>query len=327
MNKKILMTAFAALLSMSSFAQTDETPAVPNLDLEEDTANVSSLKEIIKIQETVSMRNHRRNSINSVWKRRKTFSINWIESKFDGKELLLGVEPGQESGPEGDTNGFPVNRQFKSDWGANLKSSSTIRLHKSPIANTVAFGLEFSGFDLSVNHFKQEKDMRYNSAAYKQEQKANSYGSSSYSKYYYQPWGQEMYEFSYALSIGPSITIAPLSTVNNSVLSNIRLQAYYTFGYRISLLWLQDDEKMDVANNNNDDYYYDDNPISNSSLFNWAHGMVTTFGLRLNWKNIGVTYEMIKGKNKYKSFETKVFGSRKTEFSTSTNRIGITFLW
>ena len=327
MNKKILMTAFAALLSMSSFAQTDETPAVPNLDLEEDTANVSSLKEIIKIQETVSMRNHRRNSINSVWKRRKTFSINWIESKFDGKELLLGVKPGETSGPEGEYNGFPVNHQFKSDWGANLKSSSTIRLHKSPIANTVAFGLEFSGFDLSVNHFKKEEDMRYNSAAYKQEQKANSFGSSSYSKYYYQPWGQEMYEFSYALSIGPSITIAPLSTVNNSALSNIRLQAYYTFGYRFSLLWLQDDEDMDVAKNNNNDDYYDDNPISNSSLFNWGHGMVTTFGLRLNWKNIGVTYEMVKGKNKYKSFETKVFGSRKTEFSTSTNRIGITFLW
>ena len=36
---------------------------------------------------------------------------------------------------------------------------------------------------------------------------------------------------------------------------------------------------------------------------------------------------MVKGKNKYKSFETKVFGSRTTEFSTSTNRIGITFLW
>ena len=267
------------------------------------------------------MRNHRRNSINSVWKRRKTVSINWIESKFDGKELLLGVKPGETSGPEGEYDGCPVNHQFKSDWGANLKSSSTIRLHKSPIANTVALGLEFSGFDLSVNHFKKEEDMRYNSAAYKQEQKANSYGSSSYSRYYYQPWGQEMYEFSYALSIGPSITIAPLSTVNNSALSNIRLQAYYTFGYRFSVLWLQDDEEMDVAGNN------DDSPIANSSLFNWGHGFVTTLGIRLNWKNIGVTYEMVKGTNKYKSFETKVFGSGKTEFSTSTNRIGITFLW
>ena len=97
MNKKILMTAFAALLSMSSFAQTDETPAVPNLDLEEDTANVSSLKDIIKIQETVSMRNHRRKSINSVWKRKKAFSINWIESKFDGKELRCQARPGKWS--------------------------------------------------------------------------------------------------------------------------------------------------------------------------------------------------------------------------------------
>lgn len=326
MNKKILMTAFAALLSMSSFAQTDETPAVPNLDLEEDTTNVSSLNEIIKIQETVSMRNHRRNSINSVWKRNKAFSINWIQSKFDGKSLKLGVMPGLDYGPEGETNGFEVDHQFKSDWGANLKSSSTIRLHKTPIANTVALGLEFSGFDLSVNHFKQEKDMKYNSAAYVMVEKENNNYYQAYDKHYFQPWGQEMYEFSYAMSIGPSITIAPLSAVNNSALSNIRLQAYYTFGYHLSLLWLQDDEDMDVARKSSN-YDYDDNPISESSLFNWGHGMVTTFGLRLNWKNIGVTYEMVKGKCKYKSIETKVFGSGKTEFSTSTNRIGITFLW
>lgn len=325
MNKKILMTAFAALLSMSSFAQTDETPAVPNLDLEEDTTNVSSLNEIIKIQETVSMRNHRRNSINSVWKRNKSFSINWIQSKFDGKSLKLGVEPGQDNCLEGEIDGFEVDHQFKSDWGANLKSSSTIRLHKTPIANTVALGLEFSGFDLSVNHFKQEKDMKFNSLAYAEVEKRNSYGSTTTSQYYFQPWGQEMYEFSYAMSIGPSITIAPLSAVNNSALSNIRLQAYYTFGYHLSLLWLQYDEEMDVAMNSSK-YDYD-NDISNSSLFNWGHGMVTTFGLRFNWKNIGVTYEMVKGKCKYKSIETKVFGSGKTEFSTSTNRIGITFLW
>ena len=316
MNKKIIMAVFGTLLSMCSFAQTDETPAVSNLDLEEDTTNVSSLNDIIKIQEAVSLRNHRRNAINSVWKRNKAFSINWMSSKFDGKNLLLGVQPGLTEGVHGEYAGYPVNRQFKSDWAANLKSSSTIRLHKAPIANTVAFGLEFSGFDLGVNHFKQEPDMMYNSEAYFKEQKGNNYGTC-----YFQPWGQEMYEFSYAMSIGPSITIAPLSAVNNNALANIRLQAYYTFGYRFSVLWLQDDETMDVAGNN------DDSAIANSSLFNWGHGFVTTLGIRLNWKNIGVTYEMVKGTNKYKSFETKVFGSGKTEFSTSTNRIGITFLW
>ena len=60
---------------------------------------------------------------------------------------------------------------------------------------------------------------------------------------------------------------------------------------------------------------------------NWGHGMTTSWGIRLNWKGIGIGYEVISGDLNFKSIETKIYGSKKSKFSQSTKRLSLTYVW
>ena len=67
--------------------------------------------------------------------------------------------------------------------------------------------------------------------------------------------------------------------------------------------------------------------MNSSSLITWAHGLYTQLGFRINWKFIGISYEITKGDWKHKSVETKIFGSQKEKFNATSSRIGLTFFW
>ena len=72
--KKQLTLLAALLFALTAAAQIDENKQ-QLLDYEEDTANVVSLADILKMQQEVYSKNYNRENLQQVWKRKKTFSV------------------------------------------------------------------------------------------------------------------------------------------------------------------------------------------------------------------------------------------------------------
>ena len=132
----------------------------------------------------------------------------------------------------------------------------------------------------------------------------------SVDEYQYVPWGSEMYSFAYAMHLGPAITVAPLTPLENVQAAHLRLQAYFTIGYRIGLFWMRGNER-----------------VSGSSKILWGHGLTTNWGLRISWRNIGLGYEVIHGNYTIKSAEKKIYGNEKFKFSETSKRVTLSYIW
>ena len=112
-----LLLAMAMLFSAQAFAQ-NETRTIL-LDHEEDTANVTSLEDIIKTQEKVFSANYRKDVVTGVWKRKKHFSLSYAKTEMNGKKIEMydGIK----------------NPSYTADWAVNLKRSHTYSFHKNPL--------------------------------------------------------------------------------------------------------------------------------------------------------------------------------------------------
>ena len=313
MKKSFFLLCFACLAQLA-IAQTDNT-VVSQLDLEEDTLNVTSLQDIIHTQELVYSKSFRSKVIQGVWKPKKYFTMSYVNHTLNGKQLYL-YDTKTKEYQKNDTT-------FKSDWAVSLKRSRTIKFHKRPISDILLFGLEFSAMDISVSHFKKNEGAYFNSS-----KKFQVEGEEEQRYYYRMPFGSEMYNLYYGLHIGPSITIAPFAHMKSRGLANIRLQGYFTIGYRAAFSILTKNE-MDVnfVNRDDDDYREDFEKFNDVLKCNWATGLTTTWGLRLNWKRIGIGYEVVKGDLKYKSFSTNIFGKVGYQFSETSQRVSLIYLW
>lgn len=310
MKKSFFLLCFACLAQLA-LAQTDNT-VISQLDYEEDTLNTTSLNDIINTQELVFNKSYRSKVIQGVWKPKKYFTMSYVNHTLNGKDLPLYNRKKDEYKEQDST--------FKSDWAVSIKRSRTIKLHKRPISDILLFGLEFSGMDVSVSHFKKNDAVYYNS----QKKHIETDDDDTKNEYYYMPFGSEMYNLSYGLHIGPSITIAPFTHLKSRGLANIRLQGYFTIGYRAAFSILTNNEDMDV---NTDRDSEDFEKVNDVIKCNWATGLTTAWGLRFNWKRIGISYEVVKGDLKYKSFSTKIFGKNKYNFSETSKRISLVYLW
>lgn len=302
-----LLLALAMLFSAQAFAQ-NETRTIL-LDHEEDTANVTSLEDIIKTQEKVFSANYRKDVVTGVWKRKKHFSLSYAKTEMNGKKIEM------YDGTK--------NPSYTADWAVNLKRSHTYSFHKRPIADIVSLGLEFGFIDLSANHFKGDSTYRYNSSVIgkvKVDDKKEI-------EFQYLPWGSEMYTFSYGMNLGPSITIAPFGRCKSAGLAHIRLQAYFTVGYRASLMWMNADNKKDLNPKGTPDEKSYFETMENSTKLSWGHGMTTIWGLRLNWKGIAVGFEKVAGTQKYQSVEDGIYGPSKYEFSEASTRFSLIYMW
>lgn len=311
-----LLLAMAMLFSAQAFAQ-NETRTIL-LDHEEDTANVTSLEDIIKTQEKVFSANYRKDVVSGVWKRKKHFSLSYAKTEMNGK----GIEMYNTSTQKYEA----MDPSYTADWAVNLKRSHTYSFHKRPIADIVSLGLEFGFIDLSANHFKGDSTYKYNSSMLGEV----TVEDDKKEEFQYLPWGSEMYTFSYGMNLGPSITVAPFARCKSAGLAHIRLQAYFTVGYRASLMWMNADKKRDLNIQNNktspiNKSYFE--TMENSTKLSWGHGMTTIWGLRLNWKGIAVGFEKVAGTQKYQSVEDGIYGPRKYEFSETSTRFSLIYMW
>ena len=309
MKKKIILSAFALMCAVFSYAQGSVTSDDEPLNIDEDTTSVSSLDEIVKTQEMVYTKKFRDKVVQNVWKRKSSFSIAYTTTNLEGDLQMYNPDPTKDAYEL-------VNQKFKNDWGLTMKIATTVRFHKRPIADIVSFGLDYSLLDLSVNHYKElEGDKLYKSSETWTENIDGKIRNP-----HYIPWGLQMYNFTYGMNLGPSIGIAPFARFKNPQLAHLRLHLYFNVGYRASLLLMKGNDDKDAAQPR-------DEKVKESSKLQWGHGFYTMFGLRMSWKGIGIGYEMVNGSQKYKSVETEIYGSDTNKLKEASHRIVLSYIW
>ena len=308
--KKITLL-LACLFAFTAYAQEEdgsEDNRLSNIDWKEDTTEVVTVNDIIKEQQAVTSRYSRQKHFTDVWSRRSYLNFSYNSSSLEMKES--GAKAATGLGNE--TDGLVP--KFKNDWGVSLQVGRSYRLHKEPIANVALFCIDYTGIDLNVNHFKAEKgNVLYNST--------EKYYSDN-DEYYYTPWLLEKYEVNYGMSLGPSLILAPFTYVNNAdALHHLKFHVYFHIGYHASALWMQNDEDKDSNQSGSSEEY---KTMKDNLKMDWGHGMMTSFGVAMTWKSIGIGYEHRSSSIKYQAMTTADFSKDKFKFDNVTNRIYIT---
>lgn len=235
---------------------------------------------------------------NKVWSYRSYFNLGWNNISIKPKnDIQTGYEP---------INGGLV-PDFKSDWALSLQLGRSYKLHKKPIGNTLQFYIDYTGIDLSGSHFKQEDKPEGVEYLYDSSQLWEK-GDKSYR---YIPWNIEKFELCYGMNIGPSITVAPFTSLKNQDIHFLKLNLYYHIGYAASFIFVLNDKKADAQVDG-----------EKTNMISWGHGLTNTFGVSLTFKNIGIGYEHQSMQTKYKSFDND-YGKESYKFNKLSNRFYI----
>lgn len=309
MKRKIALSA-AIFLALNAVAQQNNPTKPADIDWSEDTTEIVTIQDIVNIQQRQTRQNFSESHFLDVWRRRSyiNFAYNTAELKPKG-DIPTGV-PGLNHGKVPD---------MKSDWGFTLQYGRSYRLHRLPIANIMYFYVDYTGIDLGINHFKAEGD---GNDLYDSNQKfevMNKKGDGE--SYYHLPWNFDKYEFNYAMTLGPSLTIAPFNLTNSRGLHFLKLNAYYHLGYHVSLLSMSYDEDSDSNQGSTATEKNNREKISDNLKLEWGHGLTQSFGVNLSWKTIGIGYEHRSRTVKYKPMNTTDFGKDKYEFDISDSRL------
>lgn len=310
--KKIHILLCALMASSAAMAQytpnyVGDIETIENLDVLEDTTQVTTINDIIEVQEMVTNSNTNTAHNNKVWGYNKYFMISYGGMSLNPKkDIKLGYE------------GFNNNTvpDFKADWSLALTLGRNYSLHKKPIANIVKFNIDFTYFDLGFARYGAEGDkntLLYDSkATWKEKDDGKEYNRS------YIPWCLEKYKADFGMAVGPSITLAPFTPLkSNKGLHFLKLNVYYHIGYHASLLWMKGDDKHDAGASSSSS----GNNKSGDLKMNWGHGLTNTFGLMLSWKTIGLGWETKSTNVSYKSVTPSTYGHESYKFGTNSSRI------
>lgn len=299
--KKTITFLIASAFAIAVHAQNDEQ--LQNIDWQEDSTEIMSIKDIINEQQQVTTHNMRESHFSSVWARKSYTNIGYSSTTLS---------------PDGDIFTDPNDSQklddLKSKWGISFQSGRSYRLHPIPIANTVQFYIDYTWIDLTVNAFGSEGDGNYNSLDRRDE-------------HYIMPWNLKKYEAAYAMLLGPSLTVCPFNYVDVSLLHYMQVHFYWHIGYSLSGILMMNDEDADLNTDtqNYTDAGKDHKQMKDNLKGEWGHGLVNSIGFSVSWKGIGIGYEHSSSKLEYTPLSTGDFGSDKDKFKTSRNRVFIQF--
>lgn len=301
--KRRIIFILTCLLSTAVFAQVENDDNKVVIDWTEDSTDITTIQDIIKVQQQVTNRNVTEQHFADVWGRRGYFNFSYNTTKLSPKGDY----------PNGLDNGFVG--ELKSNWGASIQYGRSYRLHKKPIGNVALFNIDYTGIDLNVNHFEAigNGTYKYNSSI-KHTEKEDGKDS----EYYDLPWNMEKYEVNYGMTLGPSLTLAPFNLLSGNGLHYIKFNVFYHIGYNISMIYSPNDKKLD-ENQSGEDFQ----AMESNLKMAWGHGMMQSFGFNISWKAIGIGFEHRSSTIKYKAMNTKDFGKNEYEFSSATNRISL----
>lgn len=317
MKKKITLS-LACLMAVSAFGQgANEQELQKSAEWKGDSTEITTINDIVRMQQDVTSNRQKESHFRKVWSRKGYFNIGYNSTTLTPDQQ---IETGVGNG---------IVPTFKSDWGVSLQRGRSYAMHKTPIANTLQINLDYTYIDLNVNHFSHEGNGKnlYNS-------KAILNGNDD-KNYYYTPWNLEKYDFNYGMALGPSVSVAPFTSLANPNLHFFKLHLFFHIGYHVSFLYMRNDEGADV-NPKSETAYSDltDEEKADNARFermkdnlklDLGHGLITSFGLSLTWKFIGVGYEHRSAGLKYQSLSTSDFGNDTYKFKSSTNRVFVQF--
>jgi len=300
--KKVLTLTISCLLALSAMGQDVYQPNLQSdIDWKEDSTEIVTIDDIVKTQQDITVRNYQDSHFRNVWSRKSYFNIGYTSSTLSPKQDV----------PSGMGDGTLVS-DFKSSWGVSLKGGTNYALHKKPIANILQFNIDYNYLDLNVNHYNAENGDKLYTTAVK------TPGGK-----YFIPWNLEKYEFNYGMSVGPSVTLAPFTSIDAKGLHFLKFNVYFHIGYHVSLLNIK--SNVDADANTAAEKGSQDDRIRDMVKLSLGHGLTTSFGFSVSWKTIGVGYEHRSASLKYKTLDTSNFDDEKYKFSNSTNRIFIQF--
>lgn len=284
----------------AQFVQTNQ-----HFDNQEDTTEVSTLAGLLAQKQKVTSHSNEKEHFNAVWKKTKTFDFNYTTTTMTPK---FNDNAGR---------GVNLDEKYESDWAFTLSRTKSFNIHK-PIANMLKFSIDWRGFQLNVNHFKVSKNAA--GFAYDSQVETDNIGTDN-EKYKY-PWNLEKYEASYAMGVGPSITIAPFVPLHKDKLDFFRINAYYHFNYSAAVVYSQNDKKLDANGTNTSLASRFDKAVK----LQWGHGYGTTFGFSVSYKTVGVGYEKRTVTREYQPIGAELENSKsKFEFAQSNVYLRLNF--
>ncbi len=294
------------LLSLTVHAQQNETQ--DDIDWKEDSTEIISIADIVKEQQKLTTIMLNDSHKNDVWRRRSFTNISFLSTKLSPKnDIPSGIRDQSV-------------KDMKNKWGVSIQSGRSYRLHLKPIANMVQFNLDYSWIDLGLNYFDQtgEGNNLYDSN-YNIENDAGE-------KRFFMPWNLKKYELNYGMTLGPSVSVAPLYLTNVPSLHYLLLHFYYHIGYHVSGIILSNDQQGDINQaTGSSDEARNHTKMADMTKIEIGHGIYHTFGFSLTWKGIGLGFEKRISTPHYKPLSSKNFVSGESVFSTTTTRFYIQF--
>ena len=311
MNKRIILPTLLGLLAAGVGAQTKDV-STENIDWEEDTAKVVSITDILNMRQSISTMNDRQSHFAKVWGNRTFLNISYTNERLlptEGIGIYTGVDEEKVE-------------EFKSDWGISLKWGHNYQLHKRPIANIVSINMDFVWTDINVAHFKAKgnEDLYDSSSTFTKEDEQGNLN-----RHYYLPWNLEKYDFNYGMAVGPSITVAPFTTINSRGLHYIKLNFYYHIGYSASLLLMKNDKGKADKNTSESGELYRQHDLLKGSQLALGWGLIQSFGFNIGWNFVCVGYEYRKSMMKFQAIDTNRFSNRREDFKSMNSRFYLQF--
>lgn len=325
--KKELTTMLLSMFAAAVMAQeTNGDNRLANIDWQEDSVEITTIKDIIRTQQAVTSRSATSAHYDKVWSKRGYFNLS-----YHTKSTMSPVETYQ-TGVAYNNGVVPT---YKANWGASFMVGKNRKLHKKPIANMACFNLDFT-FEANFDHFNLEDSVENGNHIY------GVYDPNALDNdnHHYIPWNREKYGIGIGMSLGPSITLAPFNYIKGARgLHFLKFNVYYHVGYQGSFLFFKKNPEevkeypgvnaykawdADKKKTFKEDYLAD-------NLFQIGHGLYQAIGFNVTWKSIGFGYEhrWSNGKKltqKYKNvFSSDYIDNQWFKFETTTNRIYLTY--
>ena len=272
---------FLSIVAFFAIAFPNASYAQDGYELADSTAG-NSLDETLDIKTVVQQQVENERHYESIWKKNTFFNISLNSSTLHSDELP--------------TVGGVYSDEYDSSFGIGLQWGHTYNFHRKPLGDVVFIGLDYSWLDVNLNEFKESETP----AAYAMGEKSP----------YNLPWYNKKTFLDFGMSIGPSLTLYPFTSLHKKGTDNIRLQLYYHIGYSFGLAFISDVPKVDGD---------EEGKLFGETRHGYPSGLFTGFGFNLTWRFIGLGYEARTiSKNTVKI--SGAYNTGKVKFKNTTNR-------
>jgi len=282
--KRIALSVITIVCALAGFAMESNGSEMAYSAAASTDTTVMTLEQIIAQESRSQYDNDYARSMSSVW----------------GKNTFLNLiynAPHKMKSDEFPSTTGVFSREYKPKWGVGLEWGHTYNFHSRPLGSVLFIGLDYTWMDLNFN--KYDYDALADFKDYTPGVEVHNL-----------PWHNEKMTLSYGMSIGPSLTFYPFTSIRNSGVNKFRLQVYFHVGYCA--------EGALIKNVN-----FEGSDSKNGYAF--GHGLFMGYGANLSWDFIGVGLELRNANNmKFKATD-KDYDTGKMKMKEETTRLYLQF--